>query len=139
MIHHLAMRWKALNEKLMKFQAMRIQGNKDAMKGLLDEIKKIADAMFNPVGDNAGGLAGVVAGMVKQAEEIKENLTAAFGAPTLAIKGSQAAARGELGLLNTNQMQLKVMQQQLAVERQQLAEMKKNQLPGNANFNLGGM
>ena len=67
----------------------------------------------------------------------KELQTLKIPEPTLARKGSQAAARGELGLLNKTDDQLKQQKKTNAI-LQQIREKIAGQVLADANFGIGG-
>ena len=103
---NLAQRTAALNKKLMDFQKMRIQGNKKEMEGILNDIRNMFDNL-NRWGGNFWDDIGKGGKQVEEAMNgIKQSFEEQF--PTLAKKGSQAAAMGELGMLRTEKEALKV-------------------------------
>ena len=124
----LARRSAVLQEKMAAFQKARIAGNEQAAANFLAQIQALIDK---------GGLADDL--ITKQADGLKEvqKTITEIGEPKLAVKGTQAAARGELGLVGQGQQMIKLAKQQL----RQLTDINKNLGAGgivDANFGFGG-
>jgi len=115
-------------------------GFKGIFEGVGRDVEKINEAM-EKVRD-ALGIAPIkskfdqfVDGLIDKAK--KELQTLKIPEPTLARKGSQAAARGELGLLNKTDDQLK-QQKKTNLILQQIREKIAGQVLTDADFGQGG-
>jgi len=112
------------------FMQARIAGNKKLADDLAGRIRKLMDDAKN-LGE----------GIKKPFEEIAEIIKdTSFKSPDLALRGSQAAARGELGLANVQDQVLKVNQDQLKEQRKinQNVEALGLKLPNDAHFGMAG-
>jgi len=116
-------KFKVLMEQ---FTAARIAGNKDAATDFLAKIRALIEA-----GKNLG--EGIAQPMVDAAEEIKKIRD--VPEPTLALRGSQAAGRGELGLIGKDDEILKVNKEQLIEQKKLNANLMNNPL-GNVIFGM---
>jgi len=100
----IAVQAKALQEKMDAFQKKRIASNDAASVNFIAQIQALIDA-----GLKADDLINKQAAGLK---DIQKTITD-IGEPKLAVKGTQAAARGELGLLGQGKEVLKVAKKQL--------------------------
>ena len=124
----LARRSAALQEKMAAFQDARIAGNEVAAANFLAQIQALIDK---------GKLADDLIDSQKKGIEDVSKIIQEIAEPTLAKKGTQAAARGELGLVGQGQQMIKLAKQQL----KQLTDINKNLGAGgivDANFGFGG-
>jgi len=124
----LAKRSAALQEKMAAFQKARIAGNEQAAANFLAQIQALIDK---------GKLADDLIDSQKKGIEDVSKAIKDISEPTLAEKGTQAAARGELGLVGQGREMIKLAKQQL----RQLTDINKNIGLGgivDANFGFGG-
>jgi len=131
-------------EKFFKKLGTGVDKVKGAFKGIFEgvaaDVEKIDKAMDRV--REALGIAPIkskfdqfIDGLIEKAKN--ELQTIKIPEPTLARKGSQAAARGELGLLNKQDDQLK-QQKKTNLILQQIREKIAGQVLADANFGIGG-
>lgn len=131
-------------EKFFKKLGTGVDKVKGAFKGIFEgvaaDVEKVNEAMER-VRDALGidpiksKFDQFVDSLIDKAK--KELQTLKIPEPTLARKGSQAAARGELGLLNKTDDQLK-QQKKTNLILQQIREKIAGQVLADANFGIGG-